>query len=62
MIDEVNYKDGYLGLLLEKDSKVDVYQTIDIPTGQTVYLLRNLKEDDLWLLRNLINKVLLGDD
>ena len=60
MLASVTYNEETLGLLLERDSDIQVHQNIDRNTGGQVYLLTNLTTDDLWLIRDVINKA-LGD-
>lgn len=60
MLASVSYDEETLGLLLERDSDIQVHQNIDRNTGGQVYLISNLDTDDLWLIRDVINKA-LGD-
>ena len=60
MLASVTYNEETLGLLLERDSDIQVHQNVDRNTGGQVYLISNLDADDLWLLKQVITKA-IGD-
>lgn len=60
MINEIRINSNELSLLLEYESNIRPFQSIDILTGRQVLILRNLSDEDLIKLGEAIEVALLN--